>query len=122
MTTVLLLAVVVPDILPPEARSGHRCACGMTVGCCCLLKAAMKAGDHCMLKQRDSGCKMRPFREPAAEIRTEKDRADRVAFGLLESLKDPLAPVGLLARIDSWRPESPRPDPPTPPPRSFQTV
>lgn len=121
LAAILLMAVLAPEALFVEA-AGHRCACGMTVGCCCLRKAAMKAGDHCSLHRPAESCALRPGRGQAAEIRTLKNRAEWIGIALRDGLRLPLSTTDTLAALDESPPDVPRLAPPVPPPRSGSAV
>lgn len=121
LTAVLLLAVLAPDVFP-VALARHRCACGMVVGCCCLRKAAMKAGDHCSLRGPSRNCGLRPGRDQAVEIQPLKDLAAWVGIALRDGLRMPLPVSGTLASRDDLPPEFPGLDPPVPPPRLVPAV
>lgn len=130
LAAVLLTAVLAPDAFP-VAMAGHRCACGMVVGCCCLRNAAMKAtkamkamkaGDHCSLRKPARSCGVRPGRDQAVEIQPLKDLAAWVGMALREGLRIPRSASGTLANLDDSPPDYPRPDPPVPPPRLVPAV
>jgi hypothetical protein len=116
LAAVLLAAVLAPEAFPFGAL-GHRCACGMAVGCCCLRKAAMKAGDHCSLHRPARSCSLQPRQDQAAEILPGKDRADWSGIMVRDGLRLPLPAAGRLAAFDTSPPDLPRPAPPVPPPR-----
>jgi hypothetical protein len=112
----LLAAILVPDVLPAP---GHRCACGMTVGCCCLLKAAMKAGDHCALRRAAPPCGMRTGRNSEAGLLPR----DRAGIGpRLRTGPPVLALAGTALLPDAPLPRNLATDPPTPPPRLVRLV
>src|SRR5918999_3399960 len=112
LAAVLLTAVLAPEAMPLGADR-HRCACGMAVGCCCLFKAAMKAGDHCLLRRAAESCGVRPDRDRNAEILPRRDSAigSGIAF---DGLWLRPAATGLSAALDESPPDLPRPSPPVP--------
>ncbi|HEV8580980.1 MAG TPA: hypothetical protein VGX68_18095 [Thermoanaerobaculia bacterium] len=119
LAAVLLAAVLTPEAVFLEA-AGHRCACGMTVGCCCLRKAAMKAGSHCLLHRPARSCSLRPGGDQKAEIRSPKLRTEWSGIALRDGLRLHLALADSPAARDDSPPDFPPPAPPTPPPRSFR--
>jgi hypothetical protein len=121
LSAVLLLAVLAPEALPLGATR-HRCACGMAVGCCCLYKAAMKAGDHCALRRPAQNCGVRPGQDRTAELLPRRDRASWTGLALRDGLRLRLAVTGAPTALDESPPDLPRPAPPTPPPRFVSVV
>ncbi|HEY7214203.1 MAG TPA: hypothetical protein VIC28_06200 [Thermoanaerobaculia bacterium] len=121
LAALLLLAVLAPEALPLGATR-HRCACGMAVGCCCLLRAAMKAGDHCALLRQAPPCGMRPSQDRIAEILPRSDRASWTGIALRDGLRLRLAAAGAPPALDESPPDLPRPAPPVPPPRLVSWV
>lgn len=113
LAAVLLMAVLAPEAMPLGADR-HRCACGMAVGCCCLLKAAMQAGDHCLLRRAAESCGLRPDRDQNAEILPRRDSASWFGIALGDGLR--LRPVAarLLAALDESPPIFPLPLLPSP--------
>jgi hypothetical protein len=116
LAAVLLTAVLAPEAMPLGADR-HRCACGMAVGCCCLLKAAMEAGDHCLLRRAAESCGLRPDRDRNAEILPRRDSASWFGLALGDGLWLRPAATDILASLDESPPDLPRPSPPVPPPR-----
>jgi len=121
LAALLLLAVVAPEALPLGA-TGHRCACGMAVGCCCLYKAAMKTGDHCSLRRPAQDCGLRQGQDRTAELLPRRDRASWTGIALRDGLRLRLAASGAPATLDESPPDLPRPAPPVPPPRFASRV
>ncbi len=127
LAAVLLAAVLAPDAFP-VAAAGHRCACGMVVGCCCVRKAAMKAmasmkpGDHCALRGPASSCGLRPGPRQAVQVQPLKNLAAWVGMALRDGLRIPRSASGTLANLDDSPPDHSLPDPPVPPPRFVPAV
>jgi len=121
LAALLLMTVLAPEAFPLSAL-GHRCACGMVVGCCCLRRAAMKAGDHCSLHQPAPSCSLRPGRDATAEILPRRENVDWVGALLRGGPRLALAPAAALAVLDESPPDLARPAPPVPPPRPVPAV
>lgn len=118
VTTLLLAALFVPEALP----GGHRCACGMAVGCCCQLKAAtMKMGDHCAMRRSSRPCGLRTGTDANAVLQPT-GREGWTGPELRTGPRPALAAVGLAPVPGEPMRLSLAPDPPTPPPRLVRTV
>jgi len=117
VTTLLLAALLAPETLP----GGHRCACGMTVGCCCQLKAAMKAGDHCALRRPARPCGMRTGTEDGASLQP-RGREGWIGPDFRTGPRPVLTALGIAHISGEPLPASLASDPPTPPPRLVRMV
>jgi len=117
VTTLLLAALLAPETLPGR----HRCACGMTVGCCCQLKVSMKAGDHCALRRPARPCGLRTGTDADAALQPQ----GREGWIGPDSRTGPgpvLTAAGTVSVPGEPVPASLVFDPPTPPPRLIRMV
>ena len=115
LAAVLLMAVVAPEAFPFSA-------CGMAVRCCCLRKAALKAGDHCSLHQPVQKCSLHSGRGETAEILPRREHADWTGILWRDGLRLSLTASTTLPALDESPPDFARPAPPVPPPRPVPAV